>query len=214
MNEEEDISRVQEILSKIVAYQHDHSGDPVALGTLVTAGVLSPDDQTFLESHAINYKPHSLTDYHAGDMFHIPTDDGCMFVGPAGPPLPKHSARLSELPEIIERVLRLPIPADELLLHIELTAEDGVGISTGLLCFILHAPEWRSRAGTVKLVAAEHGLSPFQDSPELQGNYILSFTPTTDASSLTQIALDLLRRGLGLADDNQITYASGAIEMA
>jgi hypothetical protein len=214
MNEDEDINRVQEILTKIVEYQHTHSGDAVALDALVSAGVLSPDDQTFLESHAIDYKPHSVTDYHAGDMFHIPTDGGCMFVGPSGPPLPKHSARLSELPEVIERVLRMPLPTDALLLHIELTAEDGVGISPGLLCFILHAPEWRSRAETVKSVAAEHGLSPFQDSPELQGNYILSFTPTADPSSLTQIALDLLRRGLGLADDNQITYACGAIEVA
>jgi hypothetical protein len=214
MIEDEDISRVHEILTKILEYQHTHSGDAVALDTLVAAGVLSPDDQAFLESHAIDYKPHSLTDYHAGDMFHIPTDDGCMFVGPSGPPLPKHSARLFELPEIIKRVLRLPNPADELLLNIDLTAEDGVGISPGLLCFILHRPEWRSRAETVKSVAAEHGLSPFQDSPELQGNYILSFTPTTDPSSLTRIALDLLRRGLGLADDDQITYASGAIEVA
>ena len=50
MNEAEDLNRVSEILSKIVTYQHDHSGDAVALSTLVAAGVLSPADQTFLES--------------------------------------------------------------------------------------------------------------------------------------------------------------------
>jgi hypothetical protein len=213
MNEAEDIDRVREILSKIVAYQHTYSGVPVDLNTLVSTGVLSLDAQIFLESHSIDYKPHALTDYHAGDMFHIPTEGGCMFVGPAGPPLPKYSARLSELAGIIERVLRLPIPADELLLHIELTEEDGMGVAPGLLSFILHRPEWRSRAATVKAIAAEHGLSPFQDSPELQGNYILSFTPATDPSALTRIALDLLQRGLGLADKDQITYACGAIEL-
>lgn len=209
----EDINRVEEILTKIVEYQHTHSGEAVALHALVAIGVLSPEDQAFLESHAIEYKPHSVADYHAGDMFHIPTDEGCIFVGPVGPPLPKHSARVSELPAIIERVLGSPMPADELLLHIELTATDGVGISPGFLCFILRSPEWRLRAETLKSVAAEHSLSPFQDSPELQGNHILSFTTAADTSSMTRIASDLLRRGLDLPDDRQITYASGAVEV-
>ena len=211
---EDIINRVHEILTKIMEHQRTHSGDPASLDTLIAAGVLSSDDESFLKAHSIDYKPHSLNAYHAGDMFHIPADDGCMFIGPAGPPLPRHSARLSELPGIIERVLRLPLPADELLFHIELSAEDGVGISSGLLCFILHTPEWRSRAEAIKSVAAEHSLTPFQDNPELQGNYMLSFTPTADPSSLTLIAMDLLRRGLGLADDDQIAYASGAIEVA
>lgn len=210
----EDIDRVHDILSRILAYQHAHSGGPVALGTLVSAGVLTPDDQIFLESHSIAYKPRALTDCHADDMFQIPSDDGCMFIGPSGPPLRKHSARLTMLAEVIERVLHRGNRDDEPLLHIGLTSEEGVGISPGLLCFILHRPEWRSRAATLKSIAAEHGLSPFQDSPELQGNYILSFAPTADPSGLTRIALDLLRRGPGLTDEDQVMYSSGALEGA
>jgi len=212
MNEAEDIERVHKILGAILAYQHSHSGSAVPLDDLVSAGVLSPEDQAFLESHAIEYKPHPLNAYHAGDMFHLPTEDGCMFIGPAGPPLPKHRAPLPELSGIIERILQLPGPADELMLHIELSPEDGVGVAPGLLTFILHRQQWRSCAPSLKSVAAEHGLSPFQDSPEIQGNYLLSFTPTAGPRELAAMTLDLLRRGLGLADTEQMTYACGAIE--
>jgi hypothetical protein len=211
MNEDQDIDRVHEILTKILTYQRAQSGAPAGLDELLAAGALTAADRDFLDAHAIDYKPHALADYHAGDMFHIPTGEGCMFVGPVGPPLPKHSARLADLPGIIERVLALPRPDDELLLHIELTAEDGLGISPGHVGFILHRSEWRARAATIKAVAAEHGLSPFQDSPELQGNYILSFAMAPTEVSAT--VLDLLRRGLGLTDTNEIIYACGAIDV-
>jgi len=179
------------------------------LDTLVADGALSPNDRAFLETHAVDYKPHALNAHHAGDMFHIPTESGCMFIGPVGPPLPKRSAQLSDLTGIIERVHRLPGPTDALMLHIELTAQDGVAISPGFLDFILRSPDWRARAAAVKSVAAEHGLSPAQDSPDIQGNYLLAFTPANEVSS---IALDLLRRGLGLPDSEQITYSCGALE--
>lgn len=211
---DEKIARVQEIFSKIMGYQAAHENLAVELDVLIGAGVLTAEDRDFLEAHAIDYKPHALTDYHAMDMFHVPTEEGCIFIGPGGPPLPKHTARLPELAAVIERVLRLPLPADDLMLHIEFTPEDGVGIASGLLVFILHRPEWRTHAAAVKEIAQEHGLAPFQDSPDIQGNYLLSFTLAVDPSVLARIEIDLLRRGLGLTDEEPITYACGALEPA
>src|SRR5213596_1277291 len=111
---------------KIVTYQHSLSnGRAVDLDELHRNGVLSPADAEFLSSHSVTYKPHRLSDYHAGDMLHMPTDGGCVFIGPAGPPLTKRRASLGVFQSIVESFLRLPRPQDELLLHIEFTEHDG-----------------------------------------------------------------------------------------
>src|SRR6266516_6478789 len=83
--------RLVEILMKIVTYQHSLSdGRAVELDELRREGVLSPADAEILSSHSVTYKPHRLSDYHTGDMLHMPTDDGgCVFIGTARPPLTK-----------------------------------------------------------------------------------------------------------------------------
>ena len=65
-------------------------------------GVLSPADAEFLTMHSVTYKPHRLSDYHAGDMLHMPGDDGgCVFIGPTGPPLTSRHASLSVFQSIV-----------------------------------------------------------------------------------------------------------------
>src|SRR5262245_61936254 len=83
--------RLHEILTKILAYQYTlPEGRAVEFDELRREGVLSPADVEFLLSGSVTYKAHRLSDYHGGDMLHMPTDDGgCMFIGPQGPPLKK-----------------------------------------------------------------------------------------------------------------------------
>src|SRR2546430_17274376 len=82
--------RLHEILKKISVYQHSlHGGRAVELDELRSEGILSPDDLDFMSAHAVTYKPHRLSDYHASDMLHMPTKQGCVFLGPCGPPLKK-----------------------------------------------------------------------------------------------------------------------------
>src|SRR5437016_152063 len=117
--------QLHEILMKILTYQHSLSDDrAVDLDELRREGVLSPANAEFLTSHSVTYKPHRLSDYHAGDMLHMPTNGGCVVFGPSGPPLTKRGASLSTFQPIVESFLRLPRPQDELLLHIEFTEHD------------------------------------------------------------------------------------------
>src|SRR4051794_26738533 len=89
--------QLHEILMKIVTYQKSLPDDrAVELDELQRQGVLSPSDAEFLTAHSVTYKPHRLSDYHAGDMIHMPTDDGCcVFVGPCGPEPTKRRASLN-----------------------------------------------------------------------------------------------------------------------
>jgi hypothetical protein len=69
-------------------------------------------------------------------MLHMPTDDGgCVFIGPGGPPLTKRRASLSDFQSIVESFLRLLRPQDELLLHIEFTEHDGMGVAPEMICY-------------------------------------------------------------------------------
>jgi hypothetical protein len=86
----------------------------------------------FLTTRSVTYKPHRLSDYHAGDMLHMPTDGGCVFIGPSGPPLTKRRSSLSDFQSIVESFLRSPRPQGELLLHIEFTDHDGMGVAPDL----------------------------------------------------------------------------------
>src|SRR6266478_265391 len=90
-----DQERLHEILVKVVIHQHSlPGGRAVELEELEREGILSSDDMAFLTAHSVTYKPHRLSDFHALDMFHMPTDGGCVFIGPGGPPLKRRRVPL------------------------------------------------------------------------------------------------------------------------
>ena len=206
--------QLHEILMKIVTYQHSLSdGRAVALDELRREGVLSPADVEFLTTHSVPYKPHRLSDYHAGDMLHMPTDGGCVFIGPGGPPLTKRRASLSDLQSIVESFLSLPRPEDELLLHIEFTEHDGMGIAPEMICYTLQSAPWRQRLPAIRSVAAEFGFHPFQDE-EIQGSWSLTFRVAPDVVRTAEAVVALLSRGCGFADESELTYSAGALDAA
>src|SRR5258708_22232279 len=101
----------------------------------------------------------------------MPTDDdGCVFIGPCGPPLMRRRAHLSVFEPIVESFLRLPKRQEELLLHIEFTEQDGMGVAPEMICFTLQGTEWRHRLPGIRSVAAEFGVHPLQDE-EIQGSW-------------------------------------------
>ena len=206
--------QLHEILTKIVTYQHSLSdGRAVELDELRREGVLSPADVEFLTTHSVTYKPHRLSDYHAGDMLHMPTDGGRVFIGPGGPPLTKRHASLSELQSIVESFLRLPRPQDELLLHIEFTEHDGMGVAPEMICYTLQSAPWRQRLPAIRSVAAEFGFHPFQDE-EIQGSWLLTFRVAPDVARTAAAVVALLSRGCGFTDETEITYSAGALDAA
>jgi hypothetical protein len=205
--------RVFAILQRILEFQAAHGGAAAPLEALAAEGALSKDDLAFLQSHSIKYTPGKLKGCHGGGSFEIPTPDGFIFIGSGCATLPKHRTPLAELAGVIEQVLGLPRPSQDLILQIELSEDDGVGIAPGMITFLLQQPELRARASAIKTVAAEHGLSPFQDSPDLQGRYVLTFRLFEAAPRMVaRVSIAILRRALGLADDDEMTYASAALE--
>jgi hypothetical protein len=207
--------RLNEILMKVVTYQHSlPGGRAVELEELEREGVLSPDDLAFLTAHAITYKPHRISDFHALDMFHMPTDDGgCVFIGPGGPPLKKRSAILGVFAPVVDSFLRLPRPQDELLLHVEFTEHDGMGVAPEMICFTLRSANWRQRLPAIRSVAAEFGFNPFQDE-EVQSSWSLTFRIAPDAAQTAAAVVALLSRGCGFPDETEITYSAGALDEA
>lgn len=204
--------QLHEILGKILTYQHSLSdGRAVELDELRHEGVLSQADVEFLTTHSVTYKPHRLSDYHAGDMFHMPTDGGCVFIGPTGPALTKRRASVRDLQSIIEIVLRLPRPQDELLCHIEFTEHDGMGVAPKMICYTLQSQSWRQRLPAIRSVAAEFGLHPIQDE-ERQGSWSLTFGVEPDVVRTAAAAVGLLNRGCGFSDDTEVTYSAGALD--
>jgi hypothetical protein len=205
--------RIHQLLMKIVAYQHSlPDGRAVELDELKREGVLEPADIEFLNSNSVAYKPHRLSDYHALDMFHMPTSDGgCVFIGPGGPPLKKRRARLQALQAIVESFLQLPRPRDELLLHIELTEQDGMGIAPEMICFNFQSTHWQERLPILRAVAVEFGFKPLQDEV-VQGSYTLTFTTATDPARTAKATVAFLGRGCGFAAEAEITYSAGALD--
>jgi hypothetical protein len=92
--------RMHQLLMKIVAYQRSlPNGRAVELDELKREGVLEPADIEFLSSNSVTYKPHRLSDYHALDMFHMPTSDGRLRIHRAERPIPqKASHAVTRLP--------------------------------------------------------------------------------------------------------------------
>lgn len=207
-----DEAQLHEILMKILAYQHSlPDGRAVGLDELRREGVVSPSDNEFLTSHSVTYKPHGLSDYHAMDMLHMPTEDGCVFIGPGGPPLTKRTAPLGVFEPIVENFLELPRPDDELLLHIELTEHDGLGVSPGFISFGFRSADWRRHLPSIRAVAAEFGLGPWQDEV-VQGSHTLSFKISANAAQTAAATVALLRRGCGLTEETEIVFSAGALD--
>jgi hypothetical protein len=205
--------RIHQLLTKILAYQRSlPNGRAVELDELTREGVLEPADIEFLNSSSVTYKPHRLSDYHALDMFHMPTSDGgCVFIGPSGPVLMKRRAPLSGFQAIVESFLLLPRPRGELLLHIEFTEHDGMAIAPEMICFNFRSMDWRERLPAIRAVAAEFGFRPLQDEM-LQGSHMLSFTIFANPSETATATVALLSRGCGFADAAEVTYSAGALD--
>ncbi len=166
----------------------------------------------FLKEHSVSCKPHGLSDYHAMDMFHMPTNGGCVFTGPSGPPTKKRVAKLRVFQPVLENFLKLPRPKDELLLQIELTPdEDGMAVLPGHLCFVLKSQAWRRKLPGIRSVAADLGLSVWQDA-DVQNSHILSFDAPSEASQATTAVMGLLSRACDFGQDAEITYSAGALD--
>jgi hypothetical protein len=210
-----ELERLNEILMKIVAYQHSLSdGRGVELDELHRQGVLSLADLDFFKQHSVTYKPHRVSDYHALDTLNMPTEGGCVFIGPGGPPLKNRVAKLNAFQPVVEEFLKLPKPKDELLLHIEFTKDtDGMGVSPGHVCFIFKSEEWRRALVAIRSVATELGLLPHQDA-DVQDTHILGLVVPTDASQAAAAVIALLSRGCNFSQDAQIIYSAGALDEA
>lgn len=205
---------LHEILMKIVNYQHClPDGRAVELEELHREGVLSPADLDFLSSHSVTYKPHRVSDYHATDMLHMPTEGGgCVFIGPGGPPLTKRRALVKDFGPIVEGFLKLPRPKDELLLHIEFTElYDGMAVAPEMICFTLRGSEWRQRLPAIRSVASEFGYFPLQDG-EIQNSWSLTYRLSADAAEIAAATVAFLSRGCGFSDEMEILYSAGALD--
>jgi hypothetical protein len=206
--------KLHEILTKIIVYQHSLSnGRTVELDELQREGVLSAADIEFMSAHSVTYKAHKGTDYHADDMLHMPTEEGCVFVGPGGPPLIKRRARLAQLQTIVQDFLKIPRPENELLLHIEFSEHNGMGVAPKLICFIFQSDCWRARLPAIRTVAAEFGFHPFQEGI-VQIYHQLSFVIPKDTLRTSAAVVALLSRGCGLTDESEVVYSAGALDEA
>ncbi len=204
--------RLSGIVAKVLGYQHSlPDGRAVRLEELQQQGILSPDDIAFIADHSVTYKPHALSDFHTIDMFHMPTDDGCVFTGPTGPPLTKRTASLDVFQAIVESFLRLPRPQDELLLHIEFSEHAGMAVAPRMICFTLRGASWRQRLPAIRTVAAEFGLRAFQDE-EIQGSWTLTLQTVPEVARTAAATVALLSRGCGFAHDANIVYSAGALD--
>ena len=206
--------KLGEILGKIVAFQRSLPDDrPIELDELVREGVLSPEDIDFMSANEVKYKPHRRSDYHTMDMLQMKTGSGCLFTGPAGAPSTNRRARLSEFQSIVHNFLLIPRPKDELLLHIQLAQNDGMGVSPGFLSFTLRSDKWRARLDFIRAAATELGVSSFQDN-EVQGRSALSYRTSVNAEEQAAVVMALLGRGCGLTDNAEIVYSAGALDEA
>ncbi len=208
-----ELEQLNQILAKIMVYQHSlPDGRPVELDELQRQGVLSSADLDFLKQRSVSYKPHRLSDYHALDTLEMPTKEGCIFIGPGGPPLKNRSAKLRDFQAVVQNFLTLPRPKDELLLHIQFApADDGVGVSPGHACFIFKSEQRRNKVPAIRSVARDLGLSSRQDV-DIQDAHILAFDLSSDPNQTTAAVAALLSRGCGFSQNEDISYSAGALD--
>jgi hypothetical protein len=112
---------------------------------------------------------------------------------------------------IVESFLRLPRPQDELLLHIDFTEHDGMGVAPEMMCFTFRSSEWRQQLSAIRNVAAEFGFQPFQDE-EIQNSWALTFRIAPDIGRTAAAVVALLSRGCGFTDETEIIYSAGALD--
>jgi hypothetical protein len=205
--------RIHQLLMKVIGYQHSlPDGRAVELDELKREGIFDPADVEFLSSHSVTYKPHRVSDYHALDMFHMPTSDGgCVFIGPGGPPLKKRRIPLQDFQPAVESFLKLPRPRDELLLHIEFSENDGMAVAPEMICFTFRSKQWQERLPAIRAVAAEIGFEALQVDVR-QGSHGLTYTTADDPARLATATVALLARGCGFADQAEITFSAGALD--
>ncbi len=142
----------------------------------------------------------------------MPTENGgCVFIGPSGPPLTKRRVSLRDFQRVVESFLRLPRPQDELLLHIEFSEQDGMGMAPEMICFTLRSAAWRQRLPAIRVAARESGFHPVQDE-EIQNSWILGFRIAPEPARTAPAVVALLRRGCGFTDETKITYSAGALD--
>lgn len=203
---------LMKILTKITSYQHSLSdGRAVELEELRQKHVLSAADLDFLASHNVTFTPHKVSDFHSLDTLHMPTKEGCVFIGPSGPPLKKRTVMLKEFQPIVERFLQLLRPRKELLLHIEFTKEDGMGVSPNFVCFTLKSGLWRNRVVNIVGSASQLGWRVLQNN-EVQGNHVLSFNVDCEGARLSTDVVTLLKLGCGFTEGSQIHFSAGALD--
>jgi hypothetical protein len=204
-------TRLGQLLGKVCCYQQMLAVDrAIEMDELVHEKVFDESDIEFIRANNVTYKPHRLGDYHAGDMFHMPTAEGCVFIGPTGPPLKPRRAAIKDLPPIIGAVLKLPDP--DLLLHIELPDCGGIALSPGSLLFTVQSDKDKGRAQAIRDTAGKHGFAPKDDYESSQGDRFLSFK-VDDNSTLASLTVIVLQSGCGLAADGEITYSAGALDV-
>jgi hypothetical protein len=209
--------RLSDLLMKVLVYQYSlPDGRAVELEELQREGVFGPEEIKFMRSHSVTYKPHRLPDFHGMDMFHMPTEGGCVFMGPPGAPLKKRGIALRHFGRVVEDFLRLPRPDDDLLLHVEFEKEeeDGMGVARESICFTFGSEGARERLPRIREVAAGLGLRTTQDE-DIQRSWILSFgVPWTEAERTSAAVVALLRQGCGFVEEAEVIYSAGALDDA
>jgi hypothetical protein len=128
----------------------------------------------------------------------------------SGPPLRKRRTPLQHFQVIVESFLHLPAPRDELLLHIEFTEHDGMGVAPEMICFNFRNLHWQERLPAIRAIGSEFGFTPLQDEV-LQGSHTLTFAIGADPARAAAATIALLSRGCGFADRAEITSA-GALD--
>jgi uncharacterized repeat protein (TIGR04138 family) len=203
--------KLHSILTKIISYQHLRAnGAAVELEELKREKVLSPDELAFMVERGVVYKPYRTADYyHAGDMLQMPTKEGCVLVGPDGPKQKKRSALLRDFRAILESLLQLP--SEGLMIHVELSDRDGMGISPALIIFRFETERWKERLEFIREVGRQHELEALQDA-EVQCGWMLGFRHALAGTALADLAVALLGRGCGFEDQTEVNYSCGALD--
>jgi len=98
-----------------------------------------------------------------------------------------------------------------MLLHIEFSEQDGMGVAPEMICFNFRSMHWRERLPALRVVAAEFGFRPVQDEV-VQGSHTLTYALSADTARTAAATVTLLSRGCGLADETEITYSAGALD--
>jgi uncharacterized repeat protein (TIGR04138 family) len=203
--------QLNEILQKIVVYQHSlPDGRAVEREELERCGILRPADIAFMKSHSVTYEPARRNSFRGASLT-LPTLSGCTISMVGGPPLKKRMCPLRGFQQIVADFLKLPRAERELLLHVEFSEFDGIGVSPRLIMFDFRGLRMQARLSAIREVAAERGLTLRHDR-KVEGRWSLSFVAPSGADNTASSVAALLRHGCGLDDETEITYSAGALD--